>query len=91
MKMKPEHYEQLKAAIARTLSAADRDASERYKAAGHSPKRFRWDALHASGLRAGHAHNDSEWPVYDYLHDDQIDTGLRKAMREMGEQWGATK
>lgn len=93
MKIKPEHMAQLRAAI-RTV--ADKvglhPESERYAALARSPKRFRWDVLHASGLRAGDSVGmQTGWPVYDYADDTHIDTALRAVMREHGIEWAATK
>ena len=41
----------------------------------HSPERQRWDALHASAF-------DTR-TLYRYMHDDHIDTALRKIQREV--------
>lgn len=90
LKMKREHYNLLLERF-RPVTADISKALDKYRDAGASRQRFRWDVLHASGLRAGQAHNDSEWPVYDYLDDTHIDNALRHVMRELGLFWAAEK
>lgn len=91
MKLSPEHFDQMRAAIQR-ISPSLNGAAFSYQQLGHSPKRFRWDVLRASGLRAGDSVGQpTGWPVYDYANDDHIDTALRAVMREHGIEWAATK
>lgn len=81
MKIKPEHYDLLKGICDATLNQYP-NARKEYQDQGLSEERFRWDilwrALKDAGIRIGHAHNDDELPLYDYLNDDHIDTALRK-------------
>lgn len=75
MKMKAEHYEALKHALD-AISTQLAPMRVKYKAAGMSDMRFRWDALkhaHVSG-------NSTQWmcsQLYGYLNDGHIDTALR--------------
>jgi len=79
MKMKEKHFVQLKTAInSLKLTTSMEEVHNEYIAAGLSDMRFRWDLLHLSKLCPGYGHNDSDWPVYDYLNDTHIDTALRK-------------
>ena len=86
MKMKPEHYAQLRDAFA---GIADKIASHRaaIAAAGVAKdvdKRTRWDALYAlrrecPALPANFVTDT----LYSYLDDSHIDTALRAVMREV--------
>jgi len=92
MKIKPEHYEHMKAVMGEYLRklAANRDTDmatllSKYRRkiidegkAKDADKRVRWDVSYASGL--------SQWindNLYGYLDDTHIDTALRRVMREL--------
>jgi hypothetical protein len=70
MKMSPEHYAQIEAAIHAKLDSIP-NAWEHYKSRGLPPRRFRWDALHACSVSTGFLYKAG-------LNDDHIDTALRK-------------
>lgn len=70
MKIKPEHLEHIRQAIKPFNNDFHRS---RYKAAGHSDKRYRWDLAYYSGLTQFICET-----LYTYLNDDHIDTALRK-------------
>lgn len=91
MKMKPEHYTQLRDALT-TILPKLKLSEALYQNNGLTPMRFRWDALWATQLRAGDsAGMQTGWPVYDYLNDEHIDTALRQAMADFKLEWAATK
>lgn len=91
LKMKDEHYTQLRDSLT-TILPKLKSSEEPYKDGGLSPMRFRWDALRASGLRAGDSVGmRTLWPVYDYLNDEHIDSALRAIMAEFGLEWAAQK
>lgn len=76
MKIKPEHFEYIKAAIANLdpeKVAAHKEALKGDSRVRDLDKRFRWDCLHATV--------PSRWVcdnLYPYMNDDHIDTALRK-------------
>jgi hypothetical protein len=70
MKMSPEHYAKIEAAMKAKL-AEKPDAWATYKAAGLSPMRFRWDLMRAAKVDTGFLYKAG-------LNDDHIDTALRK-------------
>ena len=71
MKMTDEHYNRLKAAIARIW---DPCCPMRYAMTGKSPDRLRWDLLHASKFPVGILYSAG-------LDDGHIDTALRRIVR----------
>jgi hypothetical protein len=71
-KMRVDDYNAMRAAIEGQLAKWPADAHSQYEAAGLSPMRFRWDALHASKFPI--------MPLYAYLNDANIDTALRSIM-----------
>ena len=74
MKMKPKHYQALRAIVLQD----HRPTEASYLEQGLSAKRYRWDLLwNAPGRRAWF---DSG--VYDYLDDTHIDTALRRIVQE---------
>ena len=95
MKIQPEHYQILKEKLDACANSLDstgesitlEQLAREYRRLQMSPKRFRWDVLWISGLRASQQHNGGEWPVYDYLDDDHIDTALRHYFRERNMDW----
>ena len=97
MKMQPEHYALLLREC-RNIITARPDAEIGALLEGHSPKRFRWDLLWATKIQIGsvttppsEGREDKYLPLYDYLHDDHIDTALRKVCSELGLDYGAAK
>jgi len=75
MKIKPEHFEMLRAAVGKHNTAFHR---ERYKAAELSDKRYRWDLLyHAQRIGALPEHFICD-TIYPYANDEHIDTALRR-------------
>lgn len=78
MKIKPEDYKVLEAAVLR-VKEANPSAHDAYLAAGWSDKRYRWDLLWKSGLKIGDgAGMPGDLDLYAYANDDHIDTALRK-------------
>jgi O-methyltransferase involved in polyketide biosynthesis len=75
MKIKPEHLEFLRQALAKHDTDFHRS---RYVAAELSDKRYRWDLMrHAVGMA---------WvcgTLYPYLNDDHIDTALRRLVKPL--------
>jgi len=74
MKIKPQHFKELKAAIE---PLHNKERWEIYQAQGLSAKRYRWDLLYASKLKIGDGKGCSGLPLYAYMNDDHIDTALR--------------
>jgi hypothetical protein len=72
MKIQPEHYERMRAAIEIVLDSHPTVAAE-YQAAGHSLKRLRWDVARAAGLVPYMCAT-----LYSYANDEHIDTALRR-------------
>ena len=70
MKIKSEHFEYL------SLVIAERDTEElreRYKEAGLSDKRYRWDLVYRCGLTTYICD-----VLYSYMDDSHIDTALKR-------------
>ena len=70
MKITPEHFETMRAAIA-PLDTEEHRAQ--YKSAGLSDKRYRWDLSYAANLTRFFCDT-----VYKYADDSHIDTALRR-------------
>lgn len=89
MKIKPEHFSQLRAAFAigvqRIPSQAAYLAADpsipRIAAAKDRAMRYRWDALNAS--RAIAPLSDLTRAIYEYANDAHIDTALRAIVKEL--------
>jgi hypothetical protein len=80
MKVKPEHYEKLKAAI----DKIDREKAARHKALGlgnDKDMRFRWDVMWAIPYKI---RRDIIDELYEYCNDEHIDTALKKIVKELG-------
>ena len=84
MKIKPEHYAELKSKIATFVDAnrevvlAHREALKSDERVRDLDKRFRWDVGHAAGV--------TSWAcgaLYPYMNDDHIDTALRHVVVEL--------
>lgn len=82
MKIKPEHYEQLKALIAERRNRLASQATYAFR--GRSEQARRWDALR--GVSDAERQATCEWllSVYLYADDDHIDTALRTVFEELG-------
>jgi hypothetical protein len=77
MKIKPEHYEQMKAAI----NSLDRQKVTEHKALGlgqNKEKRFVWDLFSAAKL-----YSFASVTLYSYLNDSHIETALFKIVKEL--------
>lgn len=82
MKIKPEHLEVLRNKVAPFNTDFYRS---RYKAAGLSDKRFRWDCLWASKIKIGDGVGiKGDLDLYAYMNDDHIDTALRSIIKPLG-------
>lgn len=85
MKLRPEHYESMKAAVKVVLDE-NPDAASLFEQCGISHARFRWEILHVSKWFNGRSRE-----VYEYVNDGNIDTALRQAFRELGAPYGTEK
>ena len=83
MKIKPNHYDILVAAIAAQKDRFN-SAALAYKSAGFSKVRFAWDIMRAAGIHPGNERNADLWPVYDYADDSHIQTALFRALKDSG-------
>ena len=75
MKIKPEHLEHMRQAIAKWDTDFYRS---RYEAAGLSTTRYQWDLVRAAGLMP--------WlcdELYSYLNDTHIQTALNKIVKPL--------
>ena len=76
MKMRREHFEHLRAALA-PLDTPDLRAH--YKGNGMSDMRYRWDLVWRAGLSNWICDNlYRSQDGYDYLNDEHINTALRR-------------
>lgn len=80
MKMKPEHFEILKAAISKTISSHPPSVLQDYQYLGHSHMRYRWDMLHISPINNAKSCFFLSDVLYKYLDDTHIDTALKKIL-----------
>lgn len=72
MKITQADYNEMRDKI-KTVFNKDKQAE--YKKAGLSDMRYRWDCFHAA--------NCYKKELYDYLHDEHIDTALRSIISEL--------
>jgi len=84
MKVKPEHYAALEAAL-HEVAEKYPDGPAQYGAAGLSDERFRWDALWASRPDGMSGVLWVNQVIYPYAKDSHLDTALRKAVMAV---WG---
>ena len=81
MKMRPEHYDHVKAALIAKQAHYPEQTRQYYvehNIGKDNDMRHRWDLFHAAGL--------SRYAcdvLYAYLTDEHIDTALRAIVREM--------
>lgn len=79
MKIKPEHYQHMRNAIAVVLPIIPTAAQYAERGIGKDPAmRHRWDAMYAARL--------SQWTsdtLYKYCNDTHIDTALRAIVLEL--------
>lgn len=85
MKIKPEHYEYMRAAIASLVEVKGEPVlrehyellktDDRVRDVG---KRFRWDLQYAAKISAWVCDN-----IYPYAEDDHIDTAMRRIVKEL--------
>ncbi|WP_353645719.1 hypothetical protein [Mesorhizobium sp. WSM2239] len=82
MKIKPEHYDHMKAEITKISTPHKLDCHRQFIVnEGKSKdveKRLRWDMSYYAGLSAWISDN-----IYPYANDDHIDTALRNIMKEL--------
>lgn len=91
MKITPEHFEALRAAVQPLDTPKRRQMYESgrfYNAVSCKDfsKRYRWDLLYASRLKIGDGKGVSGLPLYEYLNDEHIDTALRKIVPDLQRQ-----
>ncbi len=75
MKMKPEHFDYLRATVGAYDSA---QARAEYRAKGLSLKRYQWDITYTAGLTRFICE-----ALYPYLNDDHIQTALNRIVPEL--------
>ena len=81
MKMKPDHYNHMKSAIASIDTAkvaSHKEALTHDARVKDLDKRFRWDLSYAAKLTPWVCDN-----LYSYLDDSHVDTALRSIIREL--------
>lgn len=80
VKIKPEHFEHIKAAIAPLADKipAHREALKNDARVKDLGMRVRWDALYAAGLSGWICSN-----LYSYMNDTHIDTALRQVFTDL--------
>ena len=84
MKIKPEHLAFMRENIAPHDTPFHRD---RYKSAGLSDKRYRWDLFFQAEAKRRPHEPTTKWMcdvLYTYLSDDHIDTALRSIVKPLG-------
>ena len=77
MKVKPEHYEYMRDAMALALDSLSSEHVSRFRA-NFSEKRFRWDLARGANLI-----RFMTCYLYEYCNDTHIDTALRAIIREL--------
>lgn len=88
MKIGQEHVRELKEAIlVKYGSEGVHNVISGCVVGGLSPMRARWDFIRAVKGSAGIC----EYYKIDGVHDDHIDTMLRKVFSELGSNWAAQK
>ncbi len=78
MRMPQKMFDDLKASVLAIVEASPEGIEQSYYAAGLTPKRFRWDALHASKWDTRAAYNAG-------LNDAHMDTALRAIFGHKGD------
>ena len=76
MKIKLEHFLQLRNAIIDRVGSSYVAIRKPYIDNRLGEERFRWDLLHATSVLV-------DIPLYDYLDDNHIDTALRSIVGEL--------
>lgn len=81
LKIKQQDLQTLRAAFA-GIEGKVATAAPDYAARGLSHKRFRWDALRATGLNVfgDGVGTQGDLNLYAYLNDDHIDSALREIL-----------
>lgn len=86
MKMKQEHYQVIKDAIAK-LNRGDifvhAEMLKQDTRVKDLAMRLRWDCFYATGIRLGDGIGCDGLPVYAYCHDEHVDTALRQIMKDL--------
>lgn len=88
-------YPAIRAAVLRGLNSNPYFEAQARRL-NHSPARFRWDAFRAGGATR-ERHPITDTTLLDRIYEDRkvtdahIDSALRRAMRELGSNWGAQK
>lgn len=76
MKIKPEHFDKLKAACEAVVAKYPTGAAE-YQEKGLSQMRYRWDVLYVAMIDGEKGLRFVCDVLYEYVNDDHIDTALR--------------
>jgi hypothetical protein len=88
MKMKPEDYAALKAAVIRKVETHDREKIKAHRETLKKDQRvkdlemrYRWDIMN---LKTHYAENNALFDIfYRYLNDNHIDTALKRVIKEL--------
>jgi hypothetical protein len=78
MKIKPDHYAHMAAAMRAAQALHPESTRASYEARGLTAKRHRWDLSYAARLAPWICDN-----VYDYANDDHLDTAFKKIVADM--------
>lgn len=81
MKIKPEHYAHMLAAMCDAQAARPTETRDYYARMGFgkdTAKRHRWDLCYAAQLSSWICDN-----LYSYMDDTHIDTALRSIVKEL--------
>lgn len=86
MRIKPAHYQALRAAM---LQVIDEKVYHKYQDAGYTTRRYLWDCLRNPTLKIvwnGHEYDGIIFTVdvlYEYMEDRHVNSALCKILREV--------
>ena len=86
MKIKPEHYQELKTAISMVPKEAALQHREDLKTDSRVKDldtRYCFDLLYASRIKIGDGVGISGLPLYEYMNDSHILTALKAIVKEL--------
>lgn len=78
MKIKPEHYAHMLAAMRAAQALQPEATRASYEAKGLTAKRHRWDVSYAAGLSRWICNN-----IYSYADDTHLDTAFKSIIKEL--------
>ena len=85
LKIKPEHFELIKAACEAKVQAHPGLESS-YRKQGLSAKRFHWDVFHSVSINGEPSNRFVCDVLYKYLNDDHINSALRVVFANGGKR-----